>query len=331
MYARSKERERSRSGGRNRHPLTKNSYLFQGRVLCGCERRMSGNRRPNRTYYSCWPQGNNRGAPPPYPGHPRTVYVREDLLLQALTSFLGDRVFGPYRRELFARDLDTADERAAQEAAAERERLRRRRHDVERRQRNLRHQMQDCEPGDPLAVGLREDYNALEEQRKAIEAELARSAENEKAQSQVPRPEDAALLDALPCLALNLAHAPQELLRRLIEVLQVTIRLTRDLDEAQISATLPEAGIAEIAETAERVTETMPNTLKPGPLEGPGQSVDSVRAPNGIRTRATALKGRRPGPLDDEGRWSPGRSRGCSERAGDFGSIWDRVGLRQNR
>src|SRR5256885_14650332 len=25
------------------------------------------------------------------------------------------------------------------------------------------------------------------------------------------------------------------------------------------------------------------------------------RAPNGIRTRATALKGRRPGPLDDEG------------------------------
>ena len=27
----------------------------------------------------------------------------------------------------------------------------------------------------------------------------------------------------------------------------------------------------------------------------------SVRTPNGIRTRATALKGRRPGPLDDEG------------------------------
>ena len=27
----------------------------------------------------------------------------------------------------------------------------------------------------------------------------------------------------------------------------------------------------------------------------------TLRAPNGIRTRATALKGRRPGPLDDEG------------------------------
>ena len=29
------------------------------------------------------------------------------------------------------------------------------------------------------------------------------------------------------------------------------------------------------------------------------------RAPNGIRTRAAALKGRCPGPLDDEGRWFP--------------------------
>src|SRR3954447_23364103 len=29
-----------------------------------------------------------------------------------------------------------------------------------------------------------------------------------------------------------------------------------------------------------------------------------LRAPNGVRTRATALKGRRPGPLDDGGSWS---------------------------
>src|SRR5258708_281148 len=42
-----------------------------------------------------------------------------------------------------------------------------------------------------------------------------------------------------------------------------------------------------------------------------------LRAPNGIRTRATALKGRRPGPLDDgDGvalgvrRWGPSQSRG---------------------
>jgi hypothetical protein len=32
----------------------------------------------------------------------------------------------------------------------------------------------------------------------------------------------------------------------------------------------------------------------------------AVRAPNGIRTRVTALKGQRPGPLDDGGGWAHG-------------------------
>src|SRR5664280_2350136 len=38
----------------------------------------------------------------------------------------------------------------------------------------------------------------------------------------------------------------------------------------------------------------------------------AVRAPNGIRTRATALKGRRPGPLDDGGGTSAGQTTGVS-------------------
>ena len=33
------------------------------------------------------------------------------------------------------------------------------------------------------------------------------------------------------------------------------------------------------------------------------------RAPNGVRTRATALKGRRPGPLDDEGSFCRGQTK----------------------
>ena len=35
--------------------------------------------------------------------------------------------------------------------------------------------------------------------------------------------------------------------------------------------------------------------------DGQSRTTWVMRAPNGIRTRATALKGRRPGPLDDEG------------------------------
>ncbi|MFG3253674.1 recombinase family protein [Streptomyces sp. NPDC048172] len=62
INARSRELERSRQGGRpNPHPLTRRTYVFQGRVRCACGRRMSGSHRPRRTYYTCWPKGNNRG------------------------------------------------------------------------------------------------------------------------------------------------------------------------------------------------------------------------------------------------------------------------------
>jgi hypothetical protein len=58
---------------------------------------------------------------------------------------------------------------------------------------------------------------------------------------------------------------------------------------------------ADVAEAAERIENTMYALHRLSPREGTAKGVEAVRAPNGIRTRATALKGRRPGPLDDEG------------------------------
>lgn len=49
-----------------------------------------------------------------------------------------------------------------------------------------------------------------------------------------------------------------------------------------------------------------------------------LRAPNGIRTRATALKGRRPRPLDDEGyrpAWALLSASGTCEAYGMAGGI----------
>ncbi|MGI8310049.1 recombinase zinc beta ribbon domain-containing protein [Saccharopolyspora hattusasensis] len=53
-------------------------------VFCGCGRRMFGGERHNRPYYLCWPRDNNRGRPDKYEGHPRTVYLREDAVLDAV-------------------------------------------------------------------------------------------------------------------------------------------------------------------------------------------------------------------------------------------------------
>ncbi len=46
-----------------------------------------------------------------------------------------------------------------------------------------------------------------------------------------------------------------------------------------------------------------------GPMGSRPQST-----PNGIRTRAAAVKGRCPRPLDDGGRWPAGRPKGCDDR-----------------
>jgi hypothetical protein len=54
-----------------------------------------------------------------------------------------------------------------------------------------------------------------------------------------PHPDDVALPDALPYLRLNLAATPGLLLRRLFEVVHLTINLHEDSDDVTITITLP--------------------------------------------------------------------------------------------
>lgn len=296
-------------GGRDTHVQTRRTYVFRGRVLCGCERRMHGNQRDTRTYYTCWPRGNNRGTPAPYAGHPKTVYVREYVLLEAVSAFLADRVFGPFRRQLLAADLAAVDDRAAREREAGRHRLRQTLDDLARRQRNVLRQAQDCEPGDPFAQGLRQTYTELESERRRAAGELAQLEEAAAAELARPSPGDAELLDALPYLAINLAQAPEQLLRPLFELLQLTIRLSRELDEAEIRITLPATKTIEIAEAAERMTKmaistrdgasptplapaTKAHTQKPASQWEAGLSVEVDSAPGRIRTCAHGSGGR---------------------------------------
>ncbi|WP_086851471.1 hypothetical protein [Amycolatopsis kentuckyensis] len=48
------------------------------------------------------------------------------------------------------------------------------------------------------------------------------------------------LIDTLPYLGLNLAQAPEDLLRTLFEVTQLAIRIDADGDRATLEITLPE-------------------------------------------------------------------------------------------
>ncbi|MGP4018814.1 recombinase family protein [Saccharopolyspora sp. 5N708] len=293
MTARTQAKRGSRAGNdRNTHPEARRTYLFRGMVFCGCGRRMFGGQRHNKPYYLCWPRNNNRGRPDKYDGHPKTVYLREDHVLDAVSRFFADRVFGPHRREILAADLDGIDDRATRQRQAERERLQRVLADIARRQNSILRQAQDGDPDDPFTKGLRGSYNELEAQKKATLASVAELDAADEAEPGRPSPDDAALLDSLPYLALNLTHAPEALLRRLFEITHLTVRLRDDSDEATITIKLHADQLPQIALAAERITEVMPSTRDVPVQQAPAACVDAVRAPGATRTHTGRILSR---------------------------------------
>ncbi|MFD9910133.1 recombinase family protein, partial [Streptomyces sp. NPDC059063] len=271
----------------NKHPATRRTYVLRGLIHCACGRRLFGNHRHRTTYYTCWPRANNRGRPDVYAGHPKTLYINEADLLEAIGAFFADRVFGPQRRALLAADLCDADVRASQERETERERHQRTLADLARRQSNVLRQAQDTDPDDPFARGLRQTYNDLEARRKdALDAIEELDAADD---AEPPRPtaQAADLLDALPYLALNLARAPERLQRRLYEITHLTIRLHPNSDDVTFTIRLPADRLPEIGRAAEAVTRARhaqgPATkLVAGPCPSASRT-DAVRAPGGGR------------------------------------------------
>ncbi|HEY8980845.1 MAG TPA: recombinase family protein, partial [Streptomyces sp.] len=264
--ARLRETERGvrRGNNLNSHPATRRTYLFRGRMHCFCRRRMRGVERKSLVYYQCWPKGNNRGRLDLYADHPKTVNVRETSLLEAVGAFYVDRVFGPQRRELFLADLSSRDDEEANRRERERERLHRTLAETQRRQTNILSQVEESEPGDPFARGLRERYNALEQERRATLDTLAELDAADEAEPTAPTADAVDLLDSLPFLEMHLAEAPEPLLHHLFELTQLKIELQDDSDHITLTIRLPATYLTDMAEAAERINDTMPKTLQSG-------------------------------------------------------------------
>jgi site-specific DNA recombinase len=74
----------------------------------------------------------------------------------------------------------------------------------------------------------------------------------------------------LPYVTINLAEAPEEQLRRLFEIMRLTVHLIDDSDEIRITIQLPADELPQIAHQAETTTQAMPSTHK-----APAQRVGS--------------------------------------------------------
>jgi hypothetical protein len=248
-------------------------------IIHDCGRKMNGNHRHNSAYYMCHPKNGNRGRPDKYAGHPKAAYIREDLIMDAVSTFYADRVFGPHRRELLAAQVAGTDDRETRQREAEREGLQRTLADLARRQDNIMRQAQDGDPDDPFTLGLRQTYNDLEAERRAA---LAAVAELDAAEATAPASVTAAdlgLIEALPYLQLNLTHAPEPLLRGLFETTHLTVQLHPDSDEVTITIRLPAEDLPHIAHAAERITNTMSHAQETPGQDIPEACADAVRAP----------------------------------------------------
>ncbi|MFF4502998.1 recombinase family protein [Streptomyces sp. NPDC001401] len=288
MYDELAARRAAKRGSRdkntpNAHPDTRRTYLFRGRVHCFCHRRMRGLVQKRLTYYQCWPKGNNRGRPQAFADHPKTVYIRETALIDAVSAFFADRVFGPQRRELFAADLASQDDRAARQREDERERLRHTLADVQRRQANILRQVEESDPGDSFARGLRDRYNDLERERQTTLAAVSALDAADTAEPARPTADTVDLLNALPYLEMNLALAPEPLLRQLFELTQLTIELHDDSDHITLTIRLPADYVPRAADTAERITDAMPHHTRRARKKSRGGVVHAVGAAQGAR------------------------------------------------
>ena len=176
---------------------TRHHYALKGLMLCAaCGRRMQGNWNHGRAHYRCrfpneYAVGNNID-------HPLNVYVREDVVLDPLDTWLA-QAFAPQRIDQSLTALENAqpDDAPTLEAA--------RRAIAECERKLTRHRAALEAGADPALVAAWSQE--VQQQRTIAEARLATLATNYGANRRMSRDEIRAIVDTLSGLLDALRHA----------------------------------------------------------------------------------------------------------------------------
>ena len=296
----SRHRQGSRtSAGANRHPLTARTYQLRAYVFCDlCGRRMFGKTRRQHAYYACQPDTRHHdGRTDWYDGHPASLWVREDFLLDLVHAFFADRVFGPARHDLLRAQLTqhaSAVTRSADAAVtAQRKQLGKLIADLKRRRDNLIAEIEDQpSTGDPDAdrayrQSIQHRFAELTTEHRGRTQELARLAA-----AIPPQPaSDPELLEQIPGLPVALNRVPEPLQRRLYDAFQLHIRYNRPRHETVIRVTIRASTLPTLTQVISQVTSN-PSTQEAADEDG-GVRSHVLGAPGRIRTCAHGSGGRR--------------------------------------
>jgi site-specific DNA recombinase len=234
---------RSTHAANSRHRQTRRSYRLRTYLFCElCGRRMYGKTRRGHGYYVCAPK---KGYVPD--GHPGagSFWIREQALLAQLGEFLNQRVFGPDRETLLRASLDRHQDTETTTRAERISALRRAITDTEARRlvRNL--ELID----DPDQDFIR-DINTRRAELRGHKLQLETDLDQLETQAQqAPNPD---LLTALPLGQIDLEHLPEDLTRRLFELLRLEIRYDRNTNQARYRITLGADTIHAAHDTAQQ-------------------------------------------------------------------------------
>jgi site-specific DNA recombinase len=278
-----KGRQGSRTApGASSHPQTARVYPLRSYVFCElCDRRMHGKTRKGVSYYACEPDmRHHKDRRDWYAGHPKSLWIREDDLLDLVYEFFADRVFGPQRLTTLQRDLG----RQAPKHDTDAKRLKKQIRDLERRQDNVLAQIEEHVPtGDgDIDTEFRERLH----RRYADLARLRKSATDDlnALTADTAQPVDHSLLEELPQLATSLAAVEEELQRKLFDAFNLELRYRIATHEVQLKITVKEDTVPAITALTNKITD---------PPEGrsAAQEVSLVLcAPGRIRTCGTRFR-----------------------------------------
>ncbi len=280
-------RNTSRSGAQlNRHSQARRTYLLRSFVHCDlCDRRMFGQtetrRKAQDAYYVCQPDRNHHGREDRFPGHPKVVRVREDLLVDAVHDLFRRRVFGHQRHELLAADLPQNSRQAEEEWESRCRALKKSITEITRKQDRLIAQIEDSDAGDAFCQRLRARFTELEGERRTKSQELADAEASPPA-----RDHQTGLLHKIPMLQAKLAELPEELQRELFTAFRLEIRYDARLGVALIRITLDHETIEGVAAMAEELPGNENRRLP----ETGACAEDLVSAPGRIRTCGTRFR-----------------------------------------
>ncbi len=294
-------RQGSRMSGKNSHPATRRTYVLRYYVHHGqCAKRMFGKTRKGLAYYSCQPQLDRVGDPSAYADHPRTVYVREDKLLDCVEAFFNQRVFGRDRTTLLRHQLrghDSSDRHDIEQRIAAIEKTIT---DITRRQNNLldERETRTITDGDEIADAwaerLRRRFTDLETDRRTKQTEL--DTLRERAAREQPHQPD--LIEQLPTLTLQLINAPDTLQRDLYAAFGLKVVYDHDTRHVTIHATL--------------TTETLPSiTHATSAINTPTTAPQAAPEPPAPRRTAAQRGTATPGTTVAHVLRAPGRNRTC--------------------